>query len=142
MSSTRKHSDASRTTRKILAPDSVRWNRGGGPGKASGKRQRGARRACGALGNGHRESASSARVSAVCASSTRNFVEPSNLQRQSLFEESDARDSLPKAIAAGRRLGAINSSVQVEGVIADLTSQNAQELLSNFPLILDGTDNP
>jgi molybdopterin/thiamine biosynthesis adenylyltransferase len=71
----------------------------------------------------------------------RDFVEPSNLQRQSLFEESDARDSLPKAIAAGRRLGAINSSVQVEGVVADLTSQNAQELLSNFPLILDGTDN-
>jgi len=71
----------------------------------------------------------------------RDFVEPSNLQRQSLFEESDARDSLPKAVAAGRRLGAINSSVQVEGVVADLTSQNAQELLSNFPLILDGTDN-
>jgi molybdopterin/thiamine biosynthesis adenylyltransferase len=71
----------------------------------------------------------------------RDFVEPSNLQRQSLFEESDARDSLPKAIAAGHRLGAINSSVQVEGIVADLTSKNAEELLSNFPLILDGTDN-
>src|SRR5277367_2881725 len=71
----------------------------------------------------------------------RDFVEPSNLQRQTLFEESDARDALPKAIAAERRLRAINSSVRVEGVVADLTPDNALDLLSGFPLILDGTDN-
>lgn len=71
----------------------------------------------------------------------RDFVEPSNLQRQTLFEESDARDSLPKAVAAERRLRAINSEVAVEGVVADLTPDNARELLSGFPLILDGTDN-
>src|ERR1700683_5725848 len=71
----------------------------------------------------------------------RDFVEPSNLQRQSLFEESDARESLPKAVAAERRLRAINSDVRVEGVVADLTSANARELLVGFPLILDGTDN-
>lgn len=71
----------------------------------------------------------------------RDFVEPSNLQRQTLFEESDARDALPKAVAAERRLRAINSDVQVEGVVADLTPHNAEELLSGFPLILDGTDN-
>ena len=71
----------------------------------------------------------------------RDFVEPSNLQRQTLFEESDARDSLPKAVAAERRLRAINSSVEVEGMVADLNSENAEELLAGFPLILDGTDN-
>ena len=71
----------------------------------------------------------------------RDFVEPSNLQRQTLFDESDARDSLPKAVAAERRLRAINSGVRVEGIIADLSSKNAEELFSGFPLILDGTDN-
>ncbi len=71
----------------------------------------------------------------------RDFVEPSNLQRQTLFEESDARDSLPKATAAERRLRAINSDVQVEGIVADLNVANVRELLAGFPLILDGTDN-
>jgi molybdopterin-synthase adenylyltransferase len=71
----------------------------------------------------------------------RDFVEPSNLQRQSLFNESDARDALPKAVAAERNLRSINSDVQVEGMVADLTPRNVAELLSGFPLILDGTDN-
>lgn len=71
----------------------------------------------------------------------RDFVEPSNLQRQTLFEESDARDALPKAVAAERRLLAANSGVRVEGVVADLTPRNAEEMLSGFALILDGTDN-
>jgi molybdopterin/thiamine biosynthesis adenylyltransferase len=71
----------------------------------------------------------------------RDFVEPSNLQRQTLFDEADARDALPKAVAAERRLRAINSDVQIEGVVADLGPHNAEELLSGFPLILDGTDN-
>ncbi|MGB2666689.1 MAG: ThiF family adenylyltransferase [Candidatus Acidiferrum sp.] len=71
----------------------------------------------------------------------RDFVEASNLQRQSLFNEADAREALPKSVAAERALRAINSDVQVEGIVADLTSGNAEELLSGFPLILDGTDN-
>jgi molybdopterin-synthase adenylyltransferase len=71
----------------------------------------------------------------------RDFVEPSNLQRQTLFEESDARESLPKAVAAERRLRAINSSVQVEGIVSDLTPRNAADLLAGFPLLIDGTDN-
>jgi adenylyltransferase/sulfurtransferase len=71
----------------------------------------------------------------------RDFVEASNLQRQTLFEESDVRDALPKAIAAERRLRAINSSVQIEGIVADVTPKNAAEFLSGFSLILDGTDN-
>jgi len=71
----------------------------------------------------------------------RDFVEPSNLQRQLLFDEADARDSLPKAIAAERKLLAINSAIRVEGVVADLTPRNAANLLSGFDLLLDGTDN-
>ncbi len=71
----------------------------------------------------------------------RDFVEPSNLQRQTLFEEADAREALPKAVAAERRLRAINSEVRVEGVVADVTPGNVEELLFGFSLILDGTDN-
>lgn len=71
----------------------------------------------------------------------RDFVETSNLQRQALFDESDAREALPKAIAAEKKLRAINSDVQVEGVVADLSPRNVSEWLTGFPLILDGTDN-
>ncbi len=71
----------------------------------------------------------------------RDYVEPSNLQRQSLFEEADARESLPKAIAASRRIAAFNSQVVVEPKIADLTPDNVEELLQGVALMLDGTDN-
>jgi molybdopterin-synthase adenylyltransferase len=71
----------------------------------------------------------------------RDFVEPSNLQRQVLFDEADARDALPKAVAAERKLRSINSSVAVEGLVADINPHNAEQLLAGFDLILDGTDN-
>ena len=71
----------------------------------------------------------------------RDFVEPSNLQRQTLFDESDARDALPKAVAAECKLKAINSEIAIEGVVADVNPGNIAELLSGFDLILDGTDN-
>ena len=71
----------------------------------------------------------------------RDFVEPSNLQRQTLFDEADAQAALPKAAAAERKLRAINSSVSIEGLVADLSPRNAAELLAGFDLILDGTDN-
>jgi molybdopterin/thiamine biosynthesis adenylyltransferase len=71
----------------------------------------------------------------------RDFVEPSNLQRQTLFDENDARDALPKAVAAERKLKSINSTVSVEGVVADLNPQNAVELLQGFDVVLDGADN-
>ncbi len=71
----------------------------------------------------------------------RDFVEPSNLQRQTLFEESDAQELLPKAVAAERRLRSINSGVEVRGIVGDLTPENAEELLANSELLLDGTDN-
>jgi molybdopterin/thiamine biosynthesis adenylyltransferase len=71
----------------------------------------------------------------------RDFVERSNLQRQTLFDEADAEAALPKAVAAERRLRAANSGVAIEGVVADLTPKNAEELLGGCDLILDGTDN-
>jgi len=71
----------------------------------------------------------------------RDFVEPSNLQRQNLFDEADALAALPKAIAAERKLRSINSSVSVEGVVADLDPASAGGLLAGFDIILDGTDN-
>jgi adenylyltransferase/sulfurtransferase len=71
----------------------------------------------------------------------RDYVEPSNLQRQSLFDENDARESLPKAVAAARQIARFNSQVMVEPQVADLTPANVESLLSGVNLILDGTDN-
>ena len=71
----------------------------------------------------------------------RDYVEPSNLQRQSLFDESDAAQSLPKAVAAARKIAAFNSQIVVEPQVADLVPANAESLLDDMHLILDGTDN-
>jgi len=71
----------------------------------------------------------------------RDFIEASNLQRQMLYDEDDARQHLPKATAAAAKLAKINSSVQIEPVIADVNATNAEELLSDVDLILDGNDN-
>jgi molybdopterin-synthase adenylyltransferase len=71
----------------------------------------------------------------------RDFVEPSNLQRQTLFDEPDAGNILPKAVAAERKLRSINSSVTVEGVVVDLGPRNAETLLGGVDVLLDGTDN-
>ncbi|HZL29014.1 MAG TPA: ThiF family adenylyltransferase, partial [Acidobacteriaceae bacterium] len=54
----------------------------------------------------------------------RDFVEPSNLQRQILFDESDALASLPKAEAARRHIAAFNSSIAVQAYVADLVPAN------------------
>lgn len=71
----------------------------------------------------------------------RDFVEPSNLQRQILFDEADARDALPKAEAARRKIALFNSDVVVEAVIADLVPENIHALLADAELLLDCTDN-
>jgi molybdopterin/thiamine biosynthesis adenylyltransferase len=71
----------------------------------------------------------------------RDFVEPSNLQRQILFDEADARDALPKAEAASRHIAAFNSGVTVHAHVADLIPANIRELLSAADIILDCTDN-
>ncbi|HET6576023.1 MAG TPA: ThiF family adenylyltransferase [Fimbriiglobus sp.] len=71
----------------------------------------------------------------------RDFVEPSNLQRQVLFDESDVTDNLPKAEAAATKLRAINSTVHVEPVVADIDRTNIEGFCRDADLILDGTDN-
>jgi len=71
----------------------------------------------------------------------RDFVEESNLQRQILFDETDARESLPKAEAARRKIALFNSDVSVDAHIKDLTPGNIHELLAGADLILDATDN-
>jgi len=71
----------------------------------------------------------------------RDYVEASNLQRQTLFDEADASESLPKAIAAARKIAAFNSQVVVEPHVADLTPANIDSLLAGSGLVLDGTDN-
>lgn len=71
----------------------------------------------------------------------RDFVEMSNLQRQWLYEESDAREGLPKAVAAARAVGRINSSIVAEARVADVSPDSAEELTEGADLLLDGTDN-
>jgi adenylyltransferase/sulfurtransferase len=71
----------------------------------------------------------------------RDFVEPSNLQRQNLFDEQDAAQFTPKAIAAQRKISLFNSDIAVEAFVSDLTPANAADLLNGFDLILDATDN-
>ena len=71
----------------------------------------------------------------------RDYVELSNLQRQSLFDEADATESLPKAIAAARKVAAFNSNIVIEPRVADLTPANIPDLFAGMQLILDGTDN-
>ena len=71
----------------------------------------------------------------------RDFVEISNLQRQVLFDEDDIAADLPKAIAAANKLRRINSQVEIEPIVADVSPANVAELTSGVNAIVDGTDN-
>ncbi|GGH77763.1 molybdopterin/thiamine biosynthesis adenylyltransferase [Pullulanibacillus pueri] len=71
----------------------------------------------------------------------RDYVDWSNLQRQHLYTENDAKHHLPKAIAAERRLKEVNSEVFVRGVIADLDHLMIEEQCQAVDLIIDATDN-
>ena len=94
---------------------------------------------CGALGSLQAEVLTRAGVGKIILID-RDFVEHSNLQRQSLFDESDADQVVPKAIAAARHLAEINQDVDVVPQVADLSVDNLH-LLKDANLILDGTDN-
>jgi adenylyltransferase/sulfurtransferase len=71
----------------------------------------------------------------------RDFVDLTNLQRQTLFTEKDARERLPKAIAAARRLGEVNSETRLDPVVADVNPRNIETLIAGFSALLDATDN-
>ena len=95
---------------------------------------------CGALGTFHVAALARAGVGEIVILD-RDYVEPSNLQRQWLFDEQDAAEGLPKAIAAARKVEALNSGVAVEPHIVDLHADNAAGLLAGADVVLDGTDN-
>ena len=71
----------------------------------------------------------------------RDFVEESNLQRQVLFDEADARDALPKAEAARRKIAQFNSRTEVRAHVTDLIPSNIHTLLDGAAILLDATDN-
>jgi len=118
----------------------VRFNAMGESGQRRLRSSRVAIVGCGALGSVQAEALARAGVGHIRLID-RDYVEFSNLQRQLLFDESDAREALPKAVAAARRIGAINSGVEVEAMVSDLVPANAADLLDGADLILDGTDN-
>lgn len=95
---------------------------------------------CGALGASHAEMLARAGIGKLRIVD-RDFVEFTNLQRQTLFNESDAAERLPKAIAAKARIAEINSEIEVEAMIADVNNSNIESLIDGCDLALDGTDN-
>jgi len=95
---------------------------------------------CGALGSAHAEALCRAGIGRLRIVD-RDFVEPSNLQRQTLFTETDAEKRLPKAIAAANHLREINSDVQIEPHVADVNHSNIEQLIDGCDVVVDGTDN-
>ncbi len=95
---------------------------------------------CGALGASHAEILARAGVGFLRIVD-RDFVEFSNLQRQTLYSEADANERLPKAIAARNRLTAINSEIEIDAIVADVNYSNIEDLVKDVDLIVDGTDN-
>jgi adenylyltransferase/sulfurtransferase len=95
---------------------------------------------CGALGS------ASSNLLVRCGFGTvkivdRDFVEPSNLERQAIFTEEDAHQMKPKALAAADRLAEVNSEVAILAEVADLTPRNAEDIVGDANIVIDGSDN-
>ena len=95
---------------------------------------------CGALGTAQAESLARAGVGTLRIVD-RDFIEFSNLQRQTMFTESDAAERLPKVVAAANHLREINSDIVLESEIADVNYSNIERLILDCDLVIDGTDN-
>ncbi|WP_117161426.1 MoeB/ThiF family adenylyltransferase [Paraliobacillus sp. X-1268] len=95
---------------------------------------------CGALGSANAEALVRAGIGHLTIID-RDYVEFSNLQRQQLFTEEDARSSLPKVIAAKNKLTQINSTVHIDSHVMDATSNTLRPLLDNVDIVIDATDN-
>ncbi|HEY0321959.1 MAG TPA: ThiF family adenylyltransferase [Pyrinomonadaceae bacterium] len=95
---------------------------------------------CGALGTAHAEALARAGVGHLRLVD-RDFIEPSNLQRQTMFTERDAQERLPKSVACARHISEINSEIEVEAEVADVNQTNVERLIDGCELVLDGTDN-
>jgi sulfur carrier protein ThiS adenylyltransferase len=94
----------------------------------------------GALGSGNAEALVRAGVGKITIID-RDYVDWSNLQRQQLYTEQNAKERIPKAIAAQERLGQINSSIEVNAVVGDAGVQELETLKRDVDIILDATDN-
>ncbi|HET6426489.1 MAG TPA: ThiF family adenylyltransferase [Planctomycetaceae bacterium] len=112
----------------------------GAQGQAAISRSRALLCGCGALGTVIAETLVRAGVGFLRIID-RDFVETSNLQRQVLFDETDVAEQLPKAEAAARKLRLINSTIEIEAIVADVNHRNLRGWLSDVDVILDGTDN-
>ena len=95
---------------------------------------------CGALGSAQVEALARAGVGRLRIAD-RDFVESSNLQRQTMFTEQDAADRLPKALAAAHHVAEINSDVEAEPEVLDVNHSNVERLIAGCDIVLDGTDN-
>jgi adenylyltransferase/sulfurtransferase len=95
---------------------------------------------CGALGSAQAESLARAGVGRLRIVD-RDFVEASNLQRQTMFTERDADERIPKAIAAAAHIREINSETQTEPEVADVNHSNIERLIRDCDVVIDGTDN-
>lgn len=95
---------------------------------------------CGALGSAQAEALARAGVGRLRIVD-RDFVEASNLQRQTMFTESDARERLPKAVACVNRLAQINSEIETEAEVLDVNASNIERLIKDCDVVIDGTDN-
>jgi adenylyltransferase/sulfurtransferase len=95
---------------------------------------------CGALGSAHAESLARAGVGRLRIVD-RDFVEASNLQRQTMFTERDAEERIPKAVAAANHIHELNREIEVESEIADVNHSNIERLIKDCDVVLDGTDN-
>ncbi|WP_084011654.1 thiazole biosynthesis adenylyltransferase ThiF [Paenibacillus kribbensis] len=71
----------------------------------------------------------------------RDYVDWSNLQRQQLYDEADARDQMPKAVAAQKRLQQINSDVDIRALVRDVSLEEIDDIAAGVDLIVDATDN-
>ncbi|MBN2582644.1 MAG: ThiF family adenylyltransferase [Planctomycetes bacterium] len=95
---------------------------------------------CGALGSTIAEILVRAGVGMVRLVD-RDFVDASNLPRQSLFDERDVAEVQPKTVAAARRLRAINSRCRIEPVVAHVSTRTVEGMIKAVDLVMDGTDN-
>lgn len=95
---------------------------------------------CGALGSMHAEMLARAGVGHLRIVD-RDFIEETNLHRQVMFDESDAANALPKAVAAANRIARINSDVRTEPIVKDVNYANIEDLIHDADVVLDGADN-
>jgi len=95
---------------------------------------------CGALGSGIANNLARAGVGLIRIVD-RDVLELNNLQRQALFDENDVAEGLPKAQAAARKLRRVNSTIEIDDRVEDVTPRNIDALLQGVDLLLDGTDN-